>query len=349
MLAGILAGLGAGALWGLVFVAPRMTPGLSALDLTAGRFVSFGAVSVVAMLLMLRTRRLPNLRQALAALGMSVLGFTGYYLLLALAIRDAGTEVPALIIGTIPIWMMLLGKPQGLSWKSLAPGMLLTAFGLGLMMLASGQSGDLQIPNVIPLENPHEGSHEGSHEPLGGHLGGHLQVAPHYWRGIVGAVAAMVCWTIFGLLNSAWLKRHPEVNATDWANWLGCATGAGALCLWFFMGSEPKVLFYHVRIQYFAIICIVTGIGSAWLATILWNLASQRLSASLCGQLIVSETVFALVYSYALDGQWPRWMELAACMMFLLGILATIKAHDVQGLKAATPRRTSPTPSTAPK
>ncbi len=304
--------MGAGALWGLVFVAPRMTPGLSAVDLTAGRFISFGAVSLVAMLLMLRTRRLPTLRQALAALGMSVLGFTGYYLLLALAIRDAGSAVPALIIGTIPIWIMLLGKPADLTWKSLAPGMLLTAFGLGLMMLASLQAGDLDQAAAGVL---------------------------HYWRGIASAVAAMVCWTVFGLLNSAWVKRHPEVNATDWANWLGCATGAGALALWFFMGSEPKVLFSHVDIQYFAIICIVTGIGSAWLATILWNLASQRLSASLCGQLIVSETVFALVYSYALDGQWPRWIELAACMMFLLGILATIKAHDVEGLNANAPNQ----------
>ena len=42
---GILAGLLAGALWGLVFVAPRMTPGLSSLDLAAGRFLSYGLVS----------------------------------------------------------------------------------------------------------------------------------------------------------------------------------------------------------------------------------------------------------------------------------------------------------------
>ena len=328
MLTGILAGLGAGALWGVVFVAPRMTPGLSAVDLTAGRFISFGAVSAVAMLLALRTRRLPNLQQALAAVGMSVLGFNGYYLLLVLAIRDVGTEVPALIIGTIPIWMMLLGKPKDISWKVLAPGLLLTALGLALMMLASGQPGDLaqgagrvntsQIPAAAALENTLDPS--------------------HYWRGIASAVASMVCWTVFGLLNSAWLKRHPEVRATDWANWLGCATGLGALGLWFLMGTEQKVLFAHVDIQYFAIVCIVTGIGSAWIATILWNLASQRLSASLCGQLIVSETVFALVYCYALDGQWPRWIEWVACVLFVLGILATIRAHDVKSPSAARPR-----------
>ncbi|MFN3377692.1 MAG: EamA family transporter, partial [Burkholderiaceae bacterium] len=90
---GIACGLLAGALWGLVFVAPRMLPGVPSVDLTAGRFVSYGAMAALLMLLGLRTHRLPNGREALAALGLSVLGFTGYYLLLVLAVRDAGTEM----------------------------------------------------------------------------------------------------------------------------------------------------------------------------------------------------------------------------------------------------------------
>ena len=73
--------------------------------------------------------------------------------------------------------------------------------------------------------------------------------------------------------------------------------------------------------------CVVTGLGSAWLATILWNVASQRLSASLCGQLIVSETVFALVYSFVLDGHWPGLAQLAAAVLFTFGILFSIRAH----------------------
>ena len=99
MLIGVLSGLAAGALWGLVFIAPRMVPGLSSVDLTAGRFVSYGALSFVLMLL-IRQSAWPTGRQALSALGLSVLGFTGYYLLLVLAIRDAGTEVPSLTIAT---------------------------------------------------------------------------------------------------------------------------------------------------------------------------------------------------------------------------------------------------------
>ena len=137
----------------------------------------------------------------------------------------------------------------------------------------------------------------------------------------------MACWTAFAILNSTWLKRHPEVRATDWANWLGVATGLGALALWLAAGSEAKELFSRSEWPRFAIICIATGFGSAWLATLLWNIASRRLSASLCGQLIVSETLFALLYSFAWDGRWPSLAQSAACVLFTLGILASIKAH----------------------
>ena len=72
---------------------------------------------------------------------LSILGNTGYYLLLVLGIQDAGTEVPTLIIGLIPIWMMLLGKPVGLKWGTLVPGLLLTLGGLGLRQLGYSGAG----------------------------------------------------------------------------------------------------------------------------------------------------------------------------------------------------------------
>ena len=295
-LIGMVAGLAAGALWGLVFVAPRMVAGLSAVDFAAGRFLVYGAFSLGLMALM-RGTVWPTLRQALAALGLSVLGFTGYYLLLVLAIEDAGTEVPSLVIGTIPLWMMLLGKPAGLRWRSLLPGLLLTLMGLALMMQATHGSSAPQAAGGM------------------------------FWRGVVFAVLSMALWTAFGLLNAAWLKRHPEVNATTWANWLGVATGLGALALWGVAGTDYNVLLAQADIAQAALLCIATGVGSAWLATIFWNIASQRLSASLCGQLIVSETLFALVYSFLWDGHWPSALQVLACVLFVLGIIASVRAH----------------------
>lgn len=294
-LTGVLAGLGAGALWGLVFVMPRMVDGYSAVDLATGRFAAYGVLAGVIMLLSWRSRRWPTWRQAGAALALSGLGFSGYYLLLVMAIKDAGTHVPALIIGTIPLWVMLLGKPTSLRWRSLLPGLVLTAAGL-LLMMASVQDSIMAEGGDFP-------------------------------RGVALATLAMLSWTGFTLLNSAWLKRHPEVNATDWANCLGIATGVGALVMWLSAGSDVQTLAAQDDYSLFLWLCIGTGFGSAWLATIWWNVASQRLSASLCGQLIVSETIFALLYSFAWDGQWPSLAQSAACVLFTLGILVSIKAH----------------------
>jgi drug/metabolite transporter (DMT)-like permease len=219
---------------------------------------------------------------------------------LVLAIQDAGAALPVLIIGTIPLWVMVLGKPQALRWAALLPGLLLTGFGLLLMMQAT------------------------SHE-----LGQHTVAASggQLLRGVLYATGAMASWTAFGLLNAAWLRRHPEVNSTDWANWLGVAAGAGALLLWALVGSDWASLSQREGFGRFVLVCTITGIGSAWVAAVLWNMASRRLSPSLAGQLIVSETVFGLVYAFLWDASWPAPLQLLACVLFLLGILASIRAH----------------------
>ncbi len=298
MVTGILAGIGAGAFWGMTFIAPLIAPGFSSVDLTVGRYLSCGLLSVVLLLwaaLRGDTQR-PTLAQAGAALWLSLLGYTGYYLLLVLAIQAAGAALPVLIIGTIPLWIMLLGKPKGLRWRSLTPGLLLTVAGMALMMqvTAHGQDGS---------------------------------VAANLWLGIFYAVLAMLSWTAFGLLNARWLARHPEVNSTVWANWLGLAAGAGALAIWAVAGTDLATLVSRPGFGTFVLVCVVTGIGAAWVASVLWNMASRRLSASLAGQLIVSETVFGLVYSFAWDGAWPAALQWGACVLFVLGILASIKAH----------------------
>lgn len=294
---GIAAGLGAGAFWGSTFIAPLLVPQYSNTDLTVGRYLA-SALFALGFLLFTALRgrlRLPTWRQALDALWLSVLGYTGYYLLLVWAIEAAGAALPALIIGTIPLWLMLLGKPQHLRWAALMPGLALTGAGLALMMGQSHQGGDA--------------------------AGGQL------WLGLGWAVLAMASWTAFGLLNARWMRRHPEVDSTLWANWLGVAAGIGSLALWLVAGSDVRTLAGRPDFGLFLVVCAVTGIGAAWVASVLWNIASRRLSTSLAGQLIVSETVFALVYAFAWDGQWPAPLQLLACVLFVAGILASIRAH----------------------
>jgi len=298
MVTGLAAGLGAGAFWGSAFIAPVIVPEFGSVDVTVGRFLACGVLSLVLLLwgALRGEARWPTVPQARAALGLSVLGYTGYYLLLVIAIQAAGAALPVLIIGTIPVWIMLLGKPAGLRWRSLLPGLVLTAAGIALMVRAGGH-GD------------------------GAAGGGDL------WLGVLFAALATAAWTAFGLLNARWLARHPEVNSTVWANWLGLAAGLGALGIWAVAGSPLDALLAQPRLGLFMAVCAVTGIGSAWIASVLWNMASRRLSASLAGQLIVSETVFGLLYNFVWNGQWPVALQWAACALFLAGILASIRAH----------------------
>jgi drug/metabolite transporter (DMT)-like permease len=298
MLGGILAGLAAGALWGLVFVAPKLVPSLSVIDLVAGRYFFYGLTSAAVMVVQAVRRPLPTMRQALVSLGLSVLGFSGYYFLLVLAIRGAGPKVPTLIIGMIPIWVMLLGKPEHLQWRQLLPGLLLTIAGVLLMM---------DLPTMW-------------------HRSDAIDIRS-YSRGIAFALAAMVSWTAFAVLNASWLKKHQDISTTDWANWMGVGAGMASLGLWFAIGSDAKDLLALTDIAQIAIVCIATGAGSGWLATVLWNRASRVLSASLCGQLIVSETLFGLFFAFLLVGQWPSASQILATFLFVMGVVASIRAH----------------------
>ena len=302
-LGGILAGLAAGALWGMVFVAPRTVSGFAAEDYVVWRYLACGVFSLGMLCLpLLRGQRpvLPTWRQAWAAMWLTVLGYTGYYLLLVLAIERAGSVLPTLVIGTIPIWVMLLGKPQGLLWRGLLPGLGLTVTGLLLMM-----------------QMPHDHTVAVTDAPTGG----------TFWLGMACAVAAMMSWTAYALLNAAWLRRNPGVSSADWATWSGIAAGLGALCGGPVLGTPWTDLMLKPDLPIFLLVCTATGIGAAWVASVAWNVASRRLSPSLAGQLIVSETVFGVVYAYGWEGRWPSGTEWMACTLFVLGILASIRAH----------------------
>lgn len=303
MAAGVAAGLGAGAFWGTTFVAPLVAPGFASADYTAGRFMACGLFALAWLLWQsLRSpagqRRglWPDAAQAWGALWLSVLGYTGYYLLLVYGIADAGAALPALIIGTLPVWMMLLGKPKHLRWAALAPGLLLTATGMVLMMDAT----------ATELEAAGSG---------------------HFWRGVLLAVGAMLSWLAFGMLNARWIRRHPGISSTGWANWLALGAGLGGLLLWLGWGTRWNDLVERPGFGAFVLVCVFTGIGSAWIASVLWNVACRRLSTSLAGQLVVSETVFALIYAFAWLGDWPATTQLMACALFLLGVVASIRAH----------------------
>ncbi|HQV16220.1 MAG TPA: EamA family transporter, partial [Denitromonas sp.] len=65
---------------------------------------------------------------------------------------------------------------------------------------------------------------------------------------------------------------------------------------------------------------------ASWLGTLLWNRASHLLPAALAGQLIVFETMAALVYGFIWYGRWPSLAEMGGIALLLAGVVLAMRA-----------------------
>ncbi|MFT4191829.1 MAG: hypothetical protein QM617_09950, partial [Comamonas sp.] len=61
----------------------------------------------------------------------------------------------------------------------------------------------------------------------------------------------------------------------------------------------------------------------------LWNIASRRVPVTLSGQLIISETLFALLYGFVYGQQWPRLLEAVAIALLVGGVAWAVQRHAV--------------------
>src|SRR3546814_16961001 len=92
--------MGAGALWGLVFLAPELVRGFTPLQLAIGRYLAFGAIA--AMLIAPRWRRLVRklAARALVELGwLAPAGHQFYSVLLPAPVTPDGIAMTSPVIG----------------------------------------------------------------------------------------------------------------------------------------------------------------------------------------------------------------------------------------------------------
>jgi drug/metabolite transporter (DMT)-like permease len=309
LLTGTAFGLGAGLLWGLVFVVPLLLPDYPAALLSVSRYLAFGLVALP--LAWWGRKRLRELTRAdwLEALKLSLVGNLLYYLCLAAAIQRAGGPLPTMIIGTLPVVIAITANLRNqardgrLPWSRLAAPLLLIAAGIACVNHAEWQA--LQA--------------SGS-----GDLG-------RYLTGGLLALGAVVCWTWYPLRNADWLRAHPDRSPSAWATAQGLATLppalAGFLLFWLvgvLQGSDFPVPLGPTPL-YFVGLMLAVGVLASWLGTLCWNESSQRLPTSLAGQLIVFETLAALAYAFALRGQWPGPVTLLGIGLLVAGVLLGVR------------------------
>ena len=139
MTSGILFALGAGLLWGLVFIGPLLLPDYPAALQSFGRYVAFGLIALPLAWMDRRTLAQFSRADWLEALKLSLVGNVVYYLFLASALQRAGGPLPTMIIGTLPVIIAISANLRDaqrdghLPWHRLAPSLGLIALGIGLV------------------------------------------------------------------------------------------------------------------------------------------------------------------------------------------------------------------------
>jgi drug/metabolite transporter (DMT)-like permease len=302
MLIGILAGLGAGFFWGFSFLVPQLLTGFTPAQVALGRFAYFGIISLAVIASNPRAlRRWVTPRALGMALLLSLTGYSFYYLVLTYSIRESGIPLSSLIIGLLPLTIAVCSRSRPARPRLFTASLVLIALGIAVL---NGEA-------IWML-----GSESG---------------AVPSWRGPLAAVVSLMSWTWFAVANSRYLQTHREIDNVGWTNLLGAFSFFGMLV---FAAAEPMVtgssqgglvaLFAHPDLSTFLVWTGVLGIGSTYFATWLWNKASALLPTSLTGQLIVSETVFALLFAFLHEQRFPTAAESISMASLITGVLLGI-------------------------
>ncbi|HVL74620.1 MAG TPA: DMT family transporter [Noviherbaspirillum sp.] len=308
MLTGLLCALGAGLMWGLVFVAPLMLWDYPGLMLSFGRYLGFGLIALVPAFFDWTRIRALTRADWIAALKLSLVGNILYYAFLATAIQLADAPLPAMIIGTLPLVISICSNwspghaGETIPWMRLAPSLLIIAAGLLLV-----NAGELA------------------------HLDGARSTAD-YLLGCTVALGALAAWTWYPIRNARYLKAHPRIRSSTWATAQGLATlplaaiGFAGYGIHTWLNGGGYAFPAGPRPFDFIALMLTLGLCASWLGTLLWNKASQKLPTSLAGQLIVFETLAALLYAFLWRGAMPAPGVLAGIALLCAGVVLGMRA-----------------------
>jgi drug/metabolite transporter (DMT)-like permease len=309
---GVLCGMLAGAMWGMVFIVPELLPAFSPIELAVGRYIAYGVIALGLVL-----PRLPSLLKRLersdyaTLLRHSLSGNIIYYMLLALGVKLAGVAPTSLIIGVLPISVTLMGSKD----HGAAP---LRQLALSMLVVMAG----IACINIDVFTRPDAG-------PAG---------MAQTLLGVLCAVGALICWSWYALDNARYLKRNPHFTSAEWSALYGLASGVIAVAL----GALAFAIWHNdvtgaagaASGRDWTVFWITNGLlalGASVIGNHLWNIASRRVPVTLSGQLILFETLFALLYGFVYAQRLPRGLEVAAIGLLIAGVVWSVRVHALEG------------------
>jgi drug/metabolite transporter (DMT)-like permease len=291
-------------IWGLAFVIPRYLADVDPAMVALGRYFFYGIVSAGILLWGVRALRSARIHW-MRAFAYAFIGHVGYYVILVWGIAKGGIMVVAPIMATLPVAVAVVGNAlnRELRFRRLALPLLLILVGITSLRI-------YQNSHVIP---------QGLH-------------ATDMIQGALLALAALAMWTAYAVLNARYLKRS-QVSSVLWGQVMGlcCLLQVGiALPLWLSFEEQPAGFFLWTdsreAITRFLAGIIVLGVIVSWFATQVWNRVSRKLPIAVAGQLLVVQSLAAIVYGSWLDWQVPQPFELVCVAIMVAGVIWGVRA-----------------------
>jgi drug/metabolite transporter (DMT)-like permease len=238
----------------------------------------------------------------LVAFNLGLLGYATYYLALEGAAIHAGPVIAPAFLALVPIAMAGTANflQPILPWRSL---ILPLTLGFGGLILVQ-----INFSAGMAEARP-----------------------PGLWLGILLAIAAVVLWTTFGLLNQAALNKRPGVPVGVWSALILIGAGMAMMAflpvgLWLDVFRLPTMGYGWSAASAVYLWGGGLGVFSSVGGAVAWTIATKRLPAVLSGQLIVLEPFFGTVLGLLVHRRWPVLSEAIGMVLLLSGVLVAVNA-----------------------
>ncbi len=290
---GIGAGIAAGIFWGTPFFVPIVLADFSAFEIMFGRFLFFGLISLCYLTRIIRLFKELSGRDFFQIFLFSATGYWLYTFFLFLGIKLTNGVIGSLIIGCIPLTLTLFSKPIFNTRLVFGLIFILTGMGflLGVPLMSGGVHGSISLTGLLLLG------------------------------------VALASWTWFGIKNAQFLHKHPQIKAQDYSSIMGLLSFVIVLPI-FALSTNLSTFIHHPHLVNFLGWSAVLGLGASWLSNMFWVYCSKNCPSSIIGALLISETLFALLYSFIYAWRLPFIHEIVAIVCLVFGVIVIVNSQS---------------------
>ena len=278
--------------------------------LVFGRYLFFGLLSVIVLIVHRRSAAEIGMRKALLALHLGIVGYVGFYLFFSFSAAIGGGALASIITGVMPAVVTIASNhiTKQVSWRRLVAPIAITAVGLLVINIRTPASlSDITTTDLIATT----------------------------------ALALLACalWSYFVVANGIVLRRTggPSIDNTTWTALIGVGAligSFGLLPIAWSMDATSPVGDQSALVRFLIVSVLLATLGS-WCASWSWNRATGRLSTLLLGQLMALETLFGALFNLIWESRWPTIQELVGAALVTAGVIICARTLDRQRIRQA--------------